>query len=245
MRSYDRKDDEFRPISFELDFTEHAGGSVLVCFGKTKLICTASLEEKVPPFLRNQRKGWVTAEYGMLPGATHTRNAREAARGKLSGRTVEIGRLLGRSLRTCVDMSALGERTITVDCDVIQADGGTRTAAISGGSVALLACLWKHRAAFASPPARGRAAAISLGVVDQRILVDLDYGEDSSADVDLNLVMDHSQQIIEIQGTAEGQPFSQATLFQIMNLGWKALVQISALQASALQEWGVDSAWVP
>ena len=245
MRSFNRTIGETRPVEFLMDFTKNADGSVLVSFGNTRVLCTACLDEKVPPFLRNQKRGWVTAEYGMLPGATHTRSSREAARGKQSGRTVEISRLIGRCLRTCVSMEALGERTITIDCDVLQADGGTRTASITGGCVALLLCLWNRRDLFESSPVAGRALAISLGIVADKAMVDLDYEEDSSAELDLNLVMDHSMRYIEIQGTAEGEPFNDEQLSCILSLGRDALAKVGELQKKALIDYGVDASWVP
>lgn len=246
-RSYDRLADEARPVSFLPGFTTNADGSVLVSFGNTRVICTASLEEKVPPFLRNSKRGWVTAEYGMLPGSTHTRSNREAAKGKQSGRTVEISRLIGRSLRTCVNMEALGERSITVDCDVIQADGGTRTASITGGCVALILCLWKHREQFATNPLIRRAVALSMGVVGEegQVFVDLDYAEDSSAEVDMNLIMDHMGNFIEIQGTAEGEPFSGDQLNGMLTAGRQAILKLAASQKEALVKDGVDAQWVP
>ena len=245
MRSFNRGPGDARPFKFEMDFTENADGSVLVSFGRTKVLCTAFLEEKVPPFLRNQKRGWVTAEYGMIPGATHTRTLREAARGKQSGRTVEISRLIGRCLRTCIDFEKMGERTVTLDCDVIQADGGTRTASITGGCVALFLCLWKHRKKFSSCPIRNRAVAISLGVVKGSVMVDLDYSEDFAADVDLNLVMDRAGRLIEIQGTAEKNPFTLEELQEILKLGGESLAEIAAAQAKVLMDYGVDPSWVP
>ena len=245
MRSFNRTPAQPRPLQFQVGYTTNADSSVLVCFGNTKVICTASLEDKVPPFLRNSKRGWVTAEYGMLPGATHTRAPREAARGKQGGRTVEISRLIARCLRTCVDLEKMGERSITVDCDVIQADGGTRTASITGGCVALLACMHKHRTLFDTVPVVGRAVAVSLGIVADRVLVDLDYSEDSQAEVDLNLIMDQQGRYIEIQGTAEGTPFAHQALTEILDLGRTALAEIAVAQAEALAAYGVDATWVP
>ena len=226
-------------------FTANADGSVLIAFGNTKVICTAFMEERVPPFLRNQKRGWVTAEYGMLPGSTHSRTPREAARGKQSGRTVEISRLIGRSLRTCVHMEHLGERTVTIDCDVIQADGGTRTASITGAYIALALCLWKHRESFSDWPLIGSVAAISIGLQEGTVLVDLDYSEDSAADVDLNLVMNHQDRFVEIQGTAEEAPFSREELMSILDQGTKALHDIANIQRQALTEQGVDESCLP
>lgn len=246
-RSYNRSTDTARPVTFTPGFTTNADGSVLVAFGNTKVICTASLEEKVPSFLRNSKRGWVTAEYGMLPGSTHTRSNREAAKGKQSGRTVEISRLIGRSLRTCVDMELLGERSVTVDCDVIQADGGTRTASITGGCVALILCLWKHRESFDSCPVTRRAVALSMGIVGEpgEVFVDLDYSEDSAAEVDMNLIMDHQGNYIEIQGTAEGEPFSGDQLSGMLRAGRDAILKLAASQREAIVNDGVDDAWVP
>jgi ribonuclease PH len=245
MRSYERGSGDTRPIEFTPGFTENADGSVLVCFGRTKVICTAFLEDKVPPFLRNTKRGWVTGEYGMLPGSTNTRMNREAARGKQQGRTVEISRLIGRSLRACVDDSLLDENTVTVDCDVIQADGGTRTAAITGGYVALVLCLWKHRELFETWPLTGGVAAVSLGVKDGEVLVDLDYEEDSSADVDMNLVMDHKGNFIEVQGTAEGVPFSRDDMTAMLDQGAAALTTIRDIQRDLLQSQGITQEYMP
>ena len=213
MRPSGRKPDELRAVSFERGFTRHAEGSCLVRFGDTHVLCTASLEERVPPWLKGGGKGWVTAEYGMLPRATHERTRREASAGKQSGRTQEIQRLVGRSLRAVVDLVALGERQITLDCDVLQADGGTRTAAITGSWVALFDCLkWmEQRVMFKSWPLKDHVAAISCGIHGGTPVLDLDYPEDSSAGTDANFVMTGSGGIVEIQGTAEGEPFSEAT----------------------------------
>lgn len=245
MRSFNREDHQARPVEFVLDFTSNADGSVLVSFGNTKVICTAFMEERVPFFLKNSGKGWVTAEYGMLPGSTHSRSNREAAKGKQSGRTNEIQRLIGRSLRTCINMEDLGERTITVDCDVIQADGGTRTASITGGCVALILCLWKHRRKFVQSPMTSRVAAISLGLHEGgRILADLDYSEDSTCEVDLNLVMNHKGQLVEVQGTAEGKPFSPQQLAEMVVMGSACLDDIQAKQRTVLKEKGVSESWI-
>jgi ribonuclease PH len=225
-----------RQVSFTRRFAKHAEGSVLVQFGDTQVLCTASIEETVPPFLRGKGQGWVTAEYGMLPRSTHTRSAREAARGKQTGRTQEIQRLIGRSLRAAVDLKALGERTITVDCDVLQADGGTRTASITGGFVALAeACeLLVKRRLIASSPLHGQVAAISVGIVSGAPVLDLDYAEDSQAETDMNVVMNNGGAFIEIQGTAEGHAFRRHELDALLNLAASGIGQLFALQAQAL-----------
>jgi ribonuclease PH len=231
-----RAADEFRRVSFTRRFAKHAEGSVLVEFGDTQVLCTASIEESVPQFLRGKGQGWVTAEYGMLPRATHTRSAREAAKGKQTGRTQEIQRLIGRSLRAVIDLKALGERTITLDCDVLQADGGTRTAAITGGYVALAeACerLVKKRAIAASP-LHGQIAAISVGIVGGVPVLDLDYAEDSQAETDMNVVMNNGGAFVEIQGTAEGHAFRRHELDAMLNLAANGIGQLFALQAQAL-----------
>jgi len=251
MRSYNRAPESSRPVILEPGFTSNADGSVLVCFGDTKVICTAFLEDRVPPFLKHQnlaegkKKGWLSGEYGMLPGSTHSRTDREAARGRQSGRTVEISRLIGRALRVCLDFEMLEERTVKVDCDVIQADGGTRTAAITGAAAAMILCLWKRRDKLAASPVIGRVAAVSLGVVGGKALVDLDYREDSSAEVDLNLVMDHRRRFVEIQGTAEKDPFSHEQLLEILRLGGTAIGELLDLQRDALLRAGVDASWIP
>lgn len=231
-----RKPDALREVRITRGFTRHAEGSVLVEFGDTRVLCTASVEESVPPFLRGKGEGWVTAEYGMLPRATHTRSAREAAKGKQSGRTQEIQRLIGRSLRAVVDLKALGERQITLDCDVLQADGGTRTAAITGACVALHEALGKLVAAgkLASHPMREMVAAISVGIVAGQPVLDLDYTEDSGCDTDMNVVMTASGGIVEVQGTAEGTPFSRAELDALLVLAEKGIGELVAAQQSAL-----------
>jgi len=231
-----RAADELRRVSFTRRFAKHAEGSVLVEFGDTQVLCAASIEESVPPFLRGKGQGWVTAEYGMLPRATHTRSAREAAKGKQTGRTQEIQRLIGRSLRAVIDLKALGERTITLDCDVLQADGGTRTAAITGGYVALAeACerLVKKRAIAASP-LHGQIAAISVGIVAGVPVLDLDYAEDSQAETDMNVVMNNGGAFVEIQGTAEGHAFRRHELDAMLNLAANGIGQLFALQTQAL-----------
>ncbi|WP_374332112.1 ribonuclease PH [Aestuariivirga sp.] len=236
MRPSGRKPDELRPVSFTRGFTRHAEGSCLVRFGDTHVLCTASLEERVPPWLKGGGKGWVTAEYGMLPRATHERTRREAASGKQSGRTQEIQRLVGRSLRAVVDLVALGERQITLDCDVLQADGGTRTAAITGSWVALFDCLkWmEQRAMFKTWPLKDHVAAISCGIHGGTPVLDLDYPEDSSAGTDANFVMTGSGGIVEIQGTAEGEPFSEATLGELLALAKKGIAELVARQKDAI-----------
>ena len=237
MRPSGRLPDQMRPLSFELGFTKHAEGSCLTQFGETRVLCTASIEEKVPPFLRNKGTGWITAEYGMLPRSTHTRIDREAARGKQTGRTQEIQRLIGRSLRSVVDLKALGERQITIDFDVLQADGGTRTAAISGAYVALHKALQKLVASgkIAVMPIRHQVAAMSCGIIDGVPLLDLDYIEDSSADVDANFVFTNSGEIVEIQTTAEITPFSEEALLQMMVLARKGISEITTLQRQVLE----------
>ena len=236
MRPSGRAPDELRPVRITRGFTRHAEGSVLVEFGDTRVLVTASVEEGVPSFLRGKGEGWVTAEYGMLPRATHTRSAREAARGKQSGRTLEIQRLIGRSLRAVVDMRALGERTVTLDCDVLQADGGTRTAAITGAYVALadaMDALVRRRALPASP-LHGQVAAVSVGIVDGAPVVDLDYVEDSSAETDMNVVMNNGGGFIEVQGTAEGHAFRRHELDELLNLAAAACQRLFAAQAETL-----------
>ncbi|MEI7599674.1 MAG: ribonuclease PH [Aestuariivirga sp.] len=236
MRPSGRKPDELRAVSFTRGFTRHAEGSCLVRFGDTHVLCTASLEERVPPWLKGGGKGWVTAEYGMLPRATHDRTRREASAGKQSGRTQEIQRLVGRSLRAVVDLPALGERQITLDCDVLQADGGTRTAAITGSWVALFDCLkWmEQRSMFKTWPLKDHVAAISCGIHNGTPVLDLDYPEDSSAGTDANFVMTGSGGIVEIQGTAEGEPFSEATLGELLALAKKGIGELVAKQKEAI-----------
>ncbi len=235
MRPSKRANNEMRTVSLETGFSKHAEGSCLVKFGNTHVLCTASLEERVPPWLRGGGTGWVTAEYGMLPRSTGSRMRREAAAGKQSGRTVEISRLIGRSLRAVVDMEALGERQITVDCDVIQADGGTRTAAITGGFVALNECInWMlEREMIEKSPLKDQVAAISCGIYKGTAVCDLDYDEDSQADTDANFVMTGSGKIVEIQGTAEADPFSEAEFMDLMGLAKNAIVDLTKLQRDA------------
>jgi len=236
-RPSNRAPDELRPVTFTRRFTKHAEGSVLVQFGDTHVLCTASIEETIPSFLRGKGQGWVTAEYGMLPRSTHTRSPREAAKGKQSGRTQEIQRLIGRSLRAVTDLRALGERTVTIDCDVLQEDGSTRTASITGGYLALVdACeqLIARRAIGASP-IHGQIAAISVGIFGGIPVLDLDYAEDSSAETDMNVVMNNGGGFVEIQGTAEGHAFRRHELDALLNLAASGIGRLFALQAQALQ----------
>ena len=236
MRPSGRAPDQMRDVSFARHYTRHAEGSVLVAFGDTKVLCTASIENGVPHFLRNTGQGWITAEYGMLPRSTHTRSAREAARGRQTGRTQEIQRLIGRSLRAVVDMKALGERTVTLDCDVLQADGGTRTAAITGAYVALadaVTALVKRRDLAASP-LHGQVAAVSVGIVAGVPVIDLDYAEDSEAETDMNVVMNGGGGFIEVQGTAEGHAFRRHELDQLLNLAASGVAELLARQQQAL-----------
>ncbi|HRH89568.1 MAG TPA: ribonuclease PH [Rubrivivax sp.] len=236
LRSAHRAHDALRPVTLTRGYTVHAEGSVLVAFGATKVLCTASVEEKVPPHKRGSGEGWVTAEYGMLPRATHTRGDREAARGKQSGRTQEIQRLIGRSLRSVFDLKALGERTIHLDCDVLQADGGTRTAAITGAWVAAQdAVSWLlAQGRIQTSPIRDAVAAISVGIVQGVPLLDLEYTEDSACDTDMNVVMTGSGGFVEIQGTAEGAPFSRAEMDALLALAGKGIRELVVLQRSAL-----------
>ena len=238
MRRDGREPDDLRPITFTRDFTEFAAGSVLVEFGKTRVLCTASVEERVPPWLRGKGRGWVTAEYSMLPGATSERNDREAARGKQSGRTQEIQRLIGRSLRAVTDLETMGEAQITVDCDVLQADGGTRTASICGGYVALHDACSRLVATKTMPahPITDTCAAISVGVVDALGHLDLDYSEDVRAEVDMNVVMTGAGKFVEVQGTAEGEPFSRTELDDLLGLAEAGILQIFDLQREMLAE---------
>jgi ribonuclease PH len=225
-----------REVRIERGFTRHAEGSVLVCFGETRVLCTATVENKVPPFLRGKGEGWVTAEYGMLPRATHSRSDREAARGKQGGRTLEIQRLIGRSLRACVDRKLLGERTITLDCDVLQADGGTRTAAITGAYVALVdAVRWlTTRRELSRDPIFGAVAAVSVGVYRGVPVLDLDYAEDSDCDTDMNVVMNDGGGFIELQGTAEGHAFRRDELDALTSLAEAGIAELIVKQREAL-----------
>ncbi len=234
-----RRPNELRPVSFTTDFTAHAEGSVLAAFGSTRVLCTASVETGVPPFLRGRGQGWITAEYGMLPRATHTRSRREASAGKQGGRTLEIQRLIGRSLRAAVDLDALGEHTVTLDCDVLQADGGTRTAAISGAYVALRMATERllSRTQLAADPVHGQVAAVSVGIFDGVPVLDLDYAEDSAAETDMNVVMNDASAFIELQGTAEGHAFRRDELNQLLDLAGAGIQAIMAAQNQALQGW--------
>ena len=235
MRPSGRAPDQMRPVALETGYTIHAEGSVLVSFGGTKVLVTASVEERVPPFLRGKGQGWVTAEYGMLPRATHTRGNREAAKGKQSGRTQEIQRLIGRSLRAVVDMKKLGERQITLDCDVIQADGGTRTAAISGAWAALRIAVDKLMAsgAITEDPINDKVAAISCGIFQGTPVLDLDYDEDSNAEADGNFVLTGSGQIVEVQATAEGATYDEEALLRLLRLARIGCAEIFAAQDRA------------
>jgi ribonuclease PH len=224
-------------VRFTRRFTSHAEGSVLVEFGETRVLCTASVEEGVPSFLRGKGQGWLTAEYGMLPRATHTRSAREAARGKQTGRSQEIQRLIGRSLRAALDLQGLGERTVTIDCDVLQADGGTRTASITGAYLALAdACeVLRSRRQILASPLHGQVAAVSVGIVRGVPMLDLDYSEDSEAETDMNVVMNNGGAFIEVQGTAEGHAFRRHELDSLLNLAVSGIAELCALQAQALE----------
>ncbi|CAK9886941.1 MAG: Ribonuclease PH [Candidatus Erwinia impunctatus] len=237
MRPAGRSAQQVRPVTITRHYTKHAEGAVLVEFGETKVLCTATIEEGVPRFLKGQGKGWVTAEYGMLPRATHTRNAREAAKGKQGGRTLEIQRLIARALRAAVDLNALGEFTITLDCDVLQADGGTRTASITGACVALADAL-NHLVAtgkLKQSPLKGMVAAISVGIVEGEARCDLEYVEDSAAETDMNVVMMEDGRMIEVQGTAEGEPFSHEELLTLLALARDGIAQLIDAQKAALQ----------
>ena len=236
MRPSQRQPDALRPVTIERHYTRHAEGSVLVAFGDTRVICTASVEEKVPGFLKGRGQGWVTAEYGMLPRSTHTRSDREAARGKQSGRTQEIQRLIGRALRAVTDLEKLGERSVQIDCDVIQADGGTRTAAITGAFVALHdACgSLVDRGLIAASPIRDFVAAVSVGIYEGVPVLDLDYPEDSGCDTDMNVVMTGSGGLVEVQGTAEGAPFTPAQLDAMLALAQQGIRELIAKQKQSL-----------
>lgn len=237
MRPSGRKSDELRQIEITRNYTKHAEGSVLVCFGDTKVICTATIEDKVPRFLKGQGKGWVTAEYGMLPRSTGERMAREASRGKQGGRTLEIQRLIGRSLRAVVDLEKLGERTVTLDCDVIQADGGTRTASITGGYVALVDAI--NHIADEDPSVKNalisQIASVSVGIYQGTPILDLDYPEDSSAETDMNVIMNSNKEFIEIQGTAEEKTFSMEELQNMLQLATHGIEQLIAKQSEVLE----------
>ncbi|NUP87932.1 MAG: ribonuclease PH [Burkholderiaceae bacterium] len=236
MRAAGRACDALRPVTLQRGYTRHAEGSVLVSFGDTRVLCTASVEEKVPPHKRGSGEGWVTAEYGMLPRATHTRGDREAARGKQTGRTQEIQRLIGRSLRAVFDLAALGERSILIDCDVLQADGGTRTAAITGAWVAAHdAVTWlRAQGRLAASPIRDHVAAVSVGMMRGTPLLDLEYTEDSACDTDMNVVMTGSGGFVEVQGTAEGEPFSHNQMLAMLGLAERGIAELVAAQKAAL-----------
>ncbi|WP_020675751.1 ribonuclease PH [Geopsychrobacter electrodiphilus] len=236
-RTQDRPADALRPVSFTRNFTRYAEGSVLVCFGETKVLCNASVEERVPPFMRGQGKGWVTAEYSMLPRATHTRSMREAAKGKVSGRTQEIQRLIGRSLRAITDLEALGEITVQIDCDVLQADGGTRTASITGAYVALKDALQGlvDKGTLKKLPLLDSVAAISVGIVEGAALLDLEYIEDSAADVDMNYVITGSGEFVEVQGTAEERPFTLEQMDRMRQLALDGCQVLNRLQQQAFE----------
>ena len=238
MRPSQRQPDQLRPVRLTRGFTCHAEGSVLVEFGATRVLCTASVEEAVPGFLRGKGQGWVTAEYGMLPRATHTRSSREAAKGKQTGRTQEIQRLIGRSLRAVFDLSLLGERTLQIDCDVLQADGGTRTAAITGAYVAAHDAVRTllEQGKLSASPITGQVAAISVCLVQGQALLDLEYVEDVDCDTDMNVVMTGAGHFVEVQGTAEGQPFSRAQLDQLLGLAEQGILELLALQSHSLSK---------
>jgi len=237
-RPQGRATNALRPVTITRGYTKHAEGSVLICFGDTKVLCTASVEERVPPHKRGSGEGWVTAEYGMLPRSTHTRSDREAARGKQSGRTQEIQRLIGRSMRAVFDLAALGERTIQLDCDVIQADGGTRTAAITGAYVAAADAVAKLMAAgkVTTNPLKQAVAAISVGIHEGNALLDLEYVEDSACDTDMNVVMTGAGHYVEVQGTAEGVAFTRAEMDQLLALAEKGIGELLAAQQAALAQ---------
>lgn len=234
-----RAPSELRAISFETDYTRYAAGSVLACFGDTRVLCTACVEDSVPHFLRGKGSGWITAEYSMLPGATHTRGRREAARGKQTGRTQEIQRLIGRSLRAAADLNAINGYTITLDCDVLQADGGTRTTSISGAYVALVMAVERllTEKRISDNPLHGQIAAVSVGICAGEPVLDLDYAEDSSAETDMNVVMNEAGGFIEVQGTAEGHAFRREELDQMLNLAAQGIAEICQAQTATLEEW--------
>ncbi len=238
MRPSGRAPDELRPVRLTRHYTRHAEGSVLVECGETRVVCTASVEDGVPQFLRGSGQGWITAEYGMLPRSTHTRTAREAARGRQTGRTQEIQRLIGRALRAVTDLRALGDRTVTLDCDVLQADGGTRTAAITGGYVALVDAVdaLVRRRSIAASPIHAQVAAVSVGICNGVPVLDLDYAEDSDAETDMNVVMNNGGAFIEIQGTAEGHAFRRHELDELLNLAAQGIGRLLACQLEALSD---------
>ncbi|MGI6514818.1 MAG: ribonuclease PH [Syntrophomonadaceae bacterium] len=240
MRNNGRRPDEMRPVKITPNYLKYAEGSVLIEAGDTRVICAASVEDKVPPFLKGTGSGWVTAEYGLLPRSTETRNVREASRGKVSGRTSEIQRLVGRSLRAAVDFEALGERTIWIDCDVIQADGGTRTASITGAFVAMCLAMrvLKEQGLIERMPVKDYVAAISVGIVDDEVILDLDYAEDSRAEVDMNVVMNGQGEFIEIQGTAEGKPFTRTQMDRLLDLAAGGIRELIDIQMGIIGEIG-------
>jgi len=242
MRANGREPDSLREMRIELNYTKHAEGAVLISVGDTRVLCTCSIEDKVPPFLYQSNQGWVTAEYGMIPRSTHTRSPREAARGKQSGRTVEIQRLIGRSLRSVVNLSLLGKRSLLIDCDVIQADGGTRTASITGGYLALALAIHRllERKLLEYSPLVDFVAATSVGIIGDTPCLDLDYQEDSSAAVDMNLVMTGNGRFVEVQGTAEKQPYTAEQLQALLGLGTQGIAQLIQAQRTALQAHGID-----
>jgi ribonuclease PH len=237
MRPSGRNNDSMREVRIDMDYTKHAEGSVLISIGDTKVLCTCAVEDKVPPFLNHMNQGWITAEYGMLPGSTTTRTAREAVRGKQTGRTVEIQRLIGRSLRSVVNLTLLGTRTLLLDCDVIQADGGTRTASITGGFISMASAIAKLMDKKLVPfsPLKDCVAAISVGIIDGAACLDLDYKEDSKAEVDMNLVMTGQGHYVEIQGTAEKTPFTSEQLHQVQMLGTQGIRQLVQQQKAMLE----------
>ena len=237
-RSFDRGPSDLRPVRLRRKYTRHAEGSVLVEIGHTQVLCTASVEEKVPPFLKGKGQGWVTAEYGMLPRATNTRGSREAATGKQSGRTQEIQRLIGRSLRAVTDVAKMGERQVTIDCDVLQADGGTRCASITGALVALAdAFTWmREQKLITENPLRDFVAAISVGIVEGKPVLDLDYAEDSTCGTDMNVVMTGAGHFVEVQGTAEGHPFTRDEMSKLLDLATQGISQLVFIQRTALKQ---------
>ena len=238
-----RETDAMRGLLFDVGFTRHAEGSVLAEFGDTRVLCTASVDDGVPRFMRGNNRGWITAEYGMLPRSTHTRSSREASRGKQSGRTMEIQRLIGRSLRATIDLESLGDRTVTLDCDVLQADGGTRTASISGAYVALVMALGSLQKAgrLNGNPMHGQVAAVSVGIYQGVPVLDLDYAEDSAAETDMNVVMNDAGAFVEIQGTAEGHAFRRDELEELLDLASHGIHRIMEAQNEALEKWRKSS----
>ena len=233
-----RANDEIRPVKITTNFTKYAAGSVLIEMGETKVICTATVEDKVPPFLRNTGKGWITAEYSMLPRATGERTQRESAKGKLSGRTMEIQRLIGRALRACIDLDKIGERTITIDCDVIQADGGTRTTSITGGYIALAMAIERmvRNGVLEENPIKSKIAAISVGIVGGTPMLDLKYSEDSAAEVDMNVIMNDRGEFVEVQGTGEEATYTRAELNTLLDLAEKGINDLFEIQNKNLEE---------